>query len=138
MTDMVSWNMHTHICKFMSSFHCFMYYCFSQWYQQAKQIVSWPVIKFPLLYETYRFITVFTQVCCWSLSLALQQHVVTSFSWIVFWMCRCDLHTASYVIFACSSGSVCITLYRTVVLATSWWRLALFRHTLKNTANSAS
>jgi len=62
------------IHEFVSLFHLLLFFPANQ----AKQVVSWPVIKFPLLCEIYRLITMFTRVCCWSLSAALQQHVVTS------------------------------------------------------------
>lgn len=63
------------IHELISLFHLLLFFSVNQ---QAKQIVSWSVIKFPLLYETYRLLTMFTWVCSWSLSAALQQHVVTS------------------------------------------------------------
>lgn len=63
------------INEFISLFHLLLFFPVNQ---QAKQIVSWSVVKFPLIYETYRLIIMFTRVCCWSLSAALQQIVVTS------------------------------------------------------------
>jgi len=45
------------IHELISLFHLLLFFSVNQ---QAKQIVSWSVIKFPLLYETYRLLTMFT------------------------------------------------------------------------------
>jgi len=45
------------IHELISLFHLLVFFPANQ---QAKQIVSWPVIKFPLLCEIYRLITMFT------------------------------------------------------------------------------
>jgi len=45
------------ILEFISLFHLLLFFPANQY---AKQIVCWSVIKFPLLYETYRLITMFT------------------------------------------------------------------------------